>query len=211
MAETDIPIAAGWEGTPTQERILARAAEPFHQFGFKRVTMDDIAHQLGMSKKTLYQHIPGKDALVEAFIERLAGQALGAVRELFSGEGDIVEMTSTVIPLIHARLQSVSPVMMADLQRHWPHLWDRINERRMAVLNLYLGHLEEAKAQGLLREEVNPKVMVRVIQTVVQEVANPKTILDLEVPVGDVLQTFMTIMMRGALSDHAQRRFEEGP
>ncbi|MDP7111107.1 MAG: hypothetical protein QGH45_04045, partial [Myxococcota bacterium] len=74
-----------------------------------------------------------------------------------------------------------------------------------------LGHLEEAKAQGLLREEVNPKVMVRVIQTVVQEVANPKTILDLEVPVGDVLQTFMTIMMRGALSDHAQRRFEEGP
>lgn len=211
MADQNTRGANAWEGTPTQERILARAGELFHQFGFKRVTMDDIAHQQGMSKKTLYQHIPGKDALVEAFIERLMGQAIGAARELFRGGGDIVETTSTMIPLIHSRLQSVSPVMMSDLQRHWPHLWDRINARRMAVLNLYLGQLEEAKAQGLLRDEVNPKVMVRVIQAVVQEVAIPKTILELEVPVGDVLKTFMTIVMRGALSDDAQRRFEEGP
>jgi AcrR family transcriptional regulator len=211
VADQDTRVTPGWEGTPTQQRILDRAGELFHQFGFKRVTMDDIAHQLGMSKKTLYQHIPGKDALVEAFIENVAGQALGAARELFSGQGDIIDVTSTLIPLVHSRLQSVSPVMMADLQRHWPHLWDRINERRMAVLNLYLGRLEEAKAQGLLRDEVNPKVMVRVIQAVVQEVAIPKTILELEVPVGEVLQTFMTIMMRGALSDDAQRRFEEGP
>lgn len=194
----------------TRSRILGRASELFQQFGFKRVTMDDISHQLGMSKKTLYQHIPGKDALVEAFVENLLSQAIGAATRLFEEQQDIVSVTRKLIPLIHSRLANVSPVMMADLQRHWPHLWDRIHQRRMAVLNLYLGQLEEAQAQGLLRDEVNPKVMVRIVQTVVQEVANPKTILELEVPVGDVLQTFMTIMLRGALTDDAQRRFEEG-
>lgn len=193
-----------------RKRILTRASELFHQFGFKRVTMDDISHQLGMSKKTLYQHIPGKDALVEAFVENLLTRALGAAQEMFEEQTDIVSVTRRLIPLIHSRLQMVSPVMMADLQRHWPHLWDRIHERRMAVLNLYLGQLEDAKAQGLLRDEVNPKVMVRIVQTVVQEVAVPKTILELDVPAAEVLQTFMTIMLHGALTDDAQRRFEEG-
>jgi len=210
VADQETRNERDWEGTPTQLRILDRATALFQQFGFKRVTMDDIAHQLGMSKKTLYQHIPGKDALVEAFVENLMTQALGAARAIFEGPGDVVSITRTLIPLIHARLQTVTPVMMADLERHWPHLWDRINERRMSVLQLYLGHLVEARERGLVREEVNPKVMVRVIETVVREVANPHTILELEVPVGEVLQTFMTIMLRGALTDDAQRRFEEG-
>jgi len=211
MADGTTRDPMGGPALSPRERILTRASELFHQFGFKRVTMDDISHQLGMSKKTLYQHIPGKDALVEAFVEDLLNRALEAAREMFDGQQDIVAVTRKVIPMIHRRLSRVSPVMVADLQRHWPHLWDRINYRRMAVLNLYLGQLEEAKAQGLLRDEVNPKVMVRIVQTVVQEVANPKTIMELEVPAGEVLQTFMTIMLRGALTNEAQRRFEEGP
>ena len=193
-----------------RQRILERAGELFRQFGFKRVTMDDVAHQLGMSKKTLYQHVGGKDALVEAFIENLMLGAIEAAQSLFTRDRDIVTVTRELIPLIHGRLGKVSPVMVGDLQRHWPHLWEQINSRRMAVLNMYLDQLETAQAQGLIREEINPKVMVRIIQTIVQEVAVPQAILELEVPVGEVLQTFLTIMLRGALSEDARRRFEEG-
>ena len=49
-----------------REKILLKSAEMFLTLGFKSVTMDDIAHELGCSKKTIYQHFENKTKLVEA-------------------------------------------------------------------------------------------------------------------------------------------------
>jgi AcrR family transcriptional regulator len=52
-----------------KERILVKSEEMFMQFGIRSVSMDDIANNLGMSKKTLYQYFVDKDELVDAVIE----------------------------------------------------------------------------------------------------------------------------------------------
>lgn len=190
-------------------RILDRAGELFHQFGFKRVTMDDISHSLGMSKKTLYLHVPGKDALVEAFIHRFLDQTFAEVQRTLGDTTDVVELTSRLIPFLRSRLSRISPVMMADMQRHYPHLWDEINARRMAVLGAWAGILEAGQRDGTIRSEINPQVMVKIIQTVVQEVANPATILELQVPVAEIIDTFVTLTLRGALTEETRARLEE--
>src|SRR5688500_346691 len=53
----------------TKERIREQAHELFMQYGIRSVSMDDIANQLGMSKKTLYQYFADKDQLVEAVVD----------------------------------------------------------------------------------------------------------------------------------------------
>ena len=194
----------------THNRILDRAGQLFFQFGFKRVTMDDISHSLGMSKKTLYQHVPGKDALVEQFVIRFASESLEKVQQNFADSPDPVVLTGKLIPLLRDRLSAISPVMMADMQRYYPHLWEEIDRRRMVVLGLWAGLIETGQQQGTIRPEINPKVMVRVIQTVVQEVANPAAILEMEISVPEVIETFVTLMLRGALTEEARTRFEEG-
>jgi len=191
------------------DRVLDRAGELFHQFGFKRVTMDDISHSLGMSKKTLYLHVPGKDALVEAFMRRFMERSFSEVQRKLEETHDVVELTSRLIPFLRQRLSRISPVMMADMQRHYPHLWDEINARRMAMLGTLAGMFEEGQRDGTIRPEINPQVMVKVMQTVIQEVANPATILELQVPVAEVLETFVTLMLRGALTEQTRARFEE--
>ncbi len=196
-------------GNTNRDRILDRAGELFHQFGFKRVTMDDIAHALGMSKKTIYVHVPGKDALVEAFMMRFLDRTFSRVEALFDDDDDVVTVTSRLLPFIRERLSRISPVMMADMQRHYPHLWERINERRMAVLARYLGHIERDRERGLIRPEINPTVMVRIIMAVVQEVANPATFLEMGVPIPEVMETFITMTMRGALTEQGRARLED--
>jgi len=196
-------------GNAVLDRILDRAGELFHQFGFKRVTMDDISHSLGMSKKTLYLHVPGKDALVEAFMRRFMERSFSGVQSQIEETGDVVELTSRLVPFLRSRLSRISPVMMADMQRHYPHLWDEINARRMAVLGTLAGMFEQGQQDGTIRPEINPKVMVKVMQTVIQEVANPATILELQVPVAEVIETFVTLMLRGALTERTRARFEE--
>ena len=60
----------------TRQRIVGAARRHFFAHGFRTVTMDDIAEELGMSKKTLYAHFPSKTALVEAvLLDKLGGIA----------------------------------------------------------------------------------------------------------------------------------------
>ena len=57
------------EATETKGRILKTAVELFTKFGFRSISMDDISHQLGMSKKTLYQYFADKDEIVTLVIQ----------------------------------------------------------------------------------------------------------------------------------------------
>jgi len=62
-----VPIITGWiEIMEIQERIRQKADELFRRYGIRSVTMDEIATQLGMSKKTIYQYYTDKDQLVDA-------------------------------------------------------------------------------------------------------------------------------------------------
>src|SRR5438094_8287384 len=59
---------------PNRQRIVDAARVHFFSHGFRRVTMDDLAEELGISKKTLYAHFPGKFDLLEAVLaDKLAG------------------------------------------------------------------------------------------------------------------------------------------
>ncbi len=205
------------EGEPTRneadraaiDRIIERSGKLFFQYGFKRVTMDDIAHSLGMSKKTIYQLLPGKDALVETFITRMMESKLAEASRLFRDEDDIVVSTTRLLRFMQERMAFISPAMVGDMQRHYPHLWDRINERRMRLLRRYLGRIEEAQQQGLIRPDVNPRVMVRMVEVFVSQVATPQTIVELDVPLSEIMRTFLNVTLVGALTDEGRAAFEE--
>src|SRR5262245_50783563 len=78
-----VPESAG----PSRERIVLEARRHFLSHGFRGVTMDDLAAELGMSKKTLYAHFPGKSALLQAVLEdklRSADADFGEITSKFS-------------------------------------------------------------------------------------------------------------------------------
>ncbi len=192
-----------------KQRVFAKAAELFYQFGFKRVTMDDLSVALGISKKTLYQFARGKDALIEMFVNDLADKAFDEALTVFEGSDDIVVITKRLVAFLGSRLQYISSAMMTDLQRHWPHLWERIHARRTEVLERYLRVIEKSVDNGILRPEVHPKVMTRMVQVLVTEIMNPKTYLELEITPQQGIETLMTVLLYGALSDEARKERKE--
>ncbi len=191
------------------EHIYERAGELFYQYGFKRVTMDDIAHRMGVSKKTLYQALPGKDSLIEGFVERMLTDKLAEAEGMFDDTPDIVESSAKLFLFMRNRMNFISPAMVGDMQRFYPGLWKAIDARRMKLLRRYLYKVEEAKDKGLIREDVNPKVMVRMIEVFVSQVATPRTIVELDVPLSEVMGTFVTVMLEGALTEQGRERLEE--
>ncbi|HMI63571.1 MAG TPA: TetR/AcrR family transcriptional regulator [Puia sp.] len=94
-----------------KERILSKAADLFMRYGIRSITMDEIASQLGISKKTIYQFFTDKDDLVSAVIEReiktneveclgYRDNAGDAVQEIFIAVEDLDEMLKYMNPLM---------------------------------------------------------------------------------------------------------------
>src|SRR5215469_9467560 len=109
---------------PPRERIVAGARRHFFANGFRGVTMDDLAAELGMSKKTLYAHFPSKTALLEAVIlvkfrdieatlsrvtSECANDFAGALRELLAA--------------IQQHTGEIQPSFLRDLQRETPEMF----------------------------------------------------------------------------------------
>ncbi len=199
----------GTHSAAYKQRILGKAAELFYQFGFKRVTMDDLSLALGISKKTLYQVARGKDALIEMFVNDMAEKAFDQALAVFDEEDDIIGLTQRLVDFLGSRFQFISSAMMNDLQRHWPHLWERIHQRRKQVLERYLHVLEKHVHDGVLRPQVHPKVMTRMVQVLVTEIMNPRTYLELEITPQQAIETLMTVLLYGALSDEAREERKE--
>ncbi|TKB99589.1 TetR/AcrR family transcriptional regulator [Pedobacter cryotolerans] len=145
-----------------KEYIVEEADKLFCQYGFKSVTMDDIAKHLGMSKKTIYQHFSDKDELVNILInEKLNSQectmdfcaknAENAVQEIFF-----------VIVNIHEMLSSMNAILFYDLQKHHPKAWLTFKEFREQNLGkCIMVNLERGLSEGLYREELNTEIITQ--------------------------------------------------
>lgn len=115
--------------TDTAERIKQQAHELFMQYGFRSVSMDDIANKLGMSKKTIYQFYADKDELTMAVVNEtiLQNQANcnidrnaseNAVHEIFLAIDMVVEMLSQMNPSLLFEMQKYHPQAFAKFQKH---------------------------------------------------------------------------------------------
>jgi hypothetical protein len=100
-----------------KERILVKSEEMFMQFGIRSVSMDDIANNLGMSKKTLYQYFADKDELVDAVIE---GHINGVEEKCLGCRQDASDAIHEIflsMEYITEELSNMNPMLLYDLEK----------------------------------------------------------------------------------------------
>lgn len=143
-----------------QERILTKAHELFMQYGIRGVSMDEVAKDLGISKKTIYQFYQDKDALVEAVIHLETSESQNrcnlfkeksenALQELFLS----MDMMLTLLAKIH-------PSVIHDIEKYHP----KANQKYKDFKNKYLyttikDNLLRGIEEGIYRENINVEIL----------------------------------------------------
>lgn len=139
-----------------------KAEELFMQFGIRSVSMDDIANNLGMSKKTLYQYYADKDELVDAVIGdhineieseclNWSTQAKDAVHEIFLTMEHILE-----------ELTNMNPMLLYDLEKFHYRSFQRFKDYKSKFLaDMIRRNIEWGIKDELYRAEINIDVMVK--------------------------------------------------
>jgi AcrR family transcriptional regulator len=145
-----------------KERILEKATDLFMRYGIRSITMDEIAAQLGISKKTIYQFFTDKDAMVEAVVNAEMGRneeeclyssttAENAVHEIFLAMDNLQEM-----------LKGMNPQIIHDLEKHHPAAFKRLKQYKYQFLyTIIKENLERGVKEDVYRSDLNVELTTR--------------------------------------------------
>jgi len=198
------------EPSNTSQRIVQAAERTFLQQGFSRVSMDDLARELGMSKKTLYAHYSGKEALLRAMIERRLAVAEAELSGIVSADLPFPEKLRQLMHLVHGKVAETSPVFLEDIRRYAPGVFSIVEEFRGRALPLYFGRLlMEGVESGYLRRELPPQLVVRVLVLSIQGIVRPEVIDDFKLHPSAALDAVLAILFKGILTDEGRKVLEE--
>jgi AcrR family transcriptional regulator len=145
-----------------KERILVKSNELFNRYGIRSVSMDDIAAQLGMSKKTLYQYYSDKDELVnEVFDNVLTSNKSQCIECSKLGENAIHEVFVS-FDMTEELLRTMNPSVLFDMQKYHPSAYRKFEEFRNNFLyKLIKSNLERGIKEELYRSEIDTDVITR--------------------------------------------------
>lgn len=143
--------------------IIEKARDLYYKYGIKSITMDDVARELGISKKTLYQEVKNKTELVEKVFDFEIEKKTWESKELDKSELNAIEELFEVYRQINYVLEKHNPSMHYDLRKYYPDIFKRLQESKQnRMLKSLIKNLEKGKKEGLYRKEIDNEIIARV-------------------------------------------------
>jgi AcrR family transcriptional regulator len=144
------------------KNILVRVRELYMKYGIKSITMDDVARELGISKKTLYQYVVDKDDLVGKFIENEIAIRQEEICKCFRIGYNAIEELFEISLFMNRLMRSQNIATEYDLKKYYPvHYYKAQNARREGIFNYILLNLKKGIKEGLYREEMDKEIIAK--------------------------------------------------
>ncbi len=145
-----------------KERILEKAHDLFMQYGIRSITMDEIAAQLGISKKTIYQFFTDKDAMVEAVVNDVINGNEEDCRGFSLAAENAVHEIFMAMDFTQEMLKAMNPQIMYDLEKHHPSAYKRLKQYKYQFLfSTIKENLERGAREDIYRTDLNIDLTTR--------------------------------------------------
>jgi AcrR family transcriptional regulator len=178
----------------------------FFSHGFRSVTMDDLAEELGVSKKTLYAHFPGKIQLLEAVLADKFASVEAKLNEITRAHPhDFATALHELLTNTQRELGEIKPPFVRDMRQKAPHVFKIIERRRAALIERFFGKLFiEGQRTGMVRRDIPARLMIEILLAMVQAIMNPPKMEELEMTPKAGFAAILKIVLEGALTGKAR-------
>ena len=192
-----------------KEDIVKRALNDFMQYGFKTFTMDDLANKKGMSKKTLYEHFPSKQDLVDACLDYALEMSCTNVTTFIEGEGSVIENVYRNQKKVQEVFNINSDRPILELQKYYPKTYERMEGEFAKTDALFIDKLlEKGWQEGLFRKDINVN-FYKVFYTSVQRLRSiTHTFPEREFPFWETIYTILEYFFRILVNEKGLKELE---
>ena len=143
-------------------KILSASAELFRQYGFKTITMDDIARRAGISKKTLYQHFTNKNEVVIESVSWYKSRICETCLSLMNASGNAIEGLVKTMDMFDQINRQINPMALLELERFYPDGYKKFKDSLLEQdVETIKANIIRGIEEGNYRQDVNPDFMAR--------------------------------------------------
>ncbi|RKE98936.1 TetR/AcrR family transcriptional regulator [Ichthyenterobacterium magnum] len=139
-----------------RDKIIHKSAELFLTLGFKSVTMDDIAKEMGISKKTIYVHFSNKTKLVEAVTFELFETICDGIDGICEASNNPIEELYDIKMFVMHHLKNEKTSPQHQLKKYYPHIYDVLRLKQFAKMHESVQEsLQKGINTGLFRSTID--------------------------------------------------------
>lgn len=214
-AVSTIPKTKRAGGAPLElelrRRILDQARVHLFNYGYSSFTMDDLATELGMSKKTLYVYFPGKETIIRAVLDAFAAEIRTEAEQILAEERVAFAKKLRRLALgLMERLAHVTPAVLRDLQRFAPELYLHMEGLRSRNIPYIFGRfIEDGQRAGVVRRDIHPVFAGEFFLHAMQGMMQPATLQRLGLRPEVALDRAIRLFFAGLLTPAGHKQYEK--
>jgi AcrR family transcriptional regulator len=192
-----------------QNKIVELSEEKFFRDGFYKTTMDEVASELKMSKKTIYKFFPSKEELVIAiakhFMEGLKSKILPAL----NSDKNAIEKLAELNNILAKVSQKVPSKRMDEIKTYFPSLWNEIDSFRTKMMFANITKvIDQGKAEGLFIDYPTPIIMNTLVSAV-RSIVNPEFILNNNFSISEAALHTFKVVIGGIVTEKGRKVFNK--
>lgn len=189
-------------GSAVVRQVIAVARRQFFIHGFRSVSMDDLAAELRMSKKTLYAFFPSKSSLVEAVLKDKFNEVERDLSQLASDDSaDMGEAIHRFLERVQRHTSEIHPSFVRDLGRESPDLFRIVEHRRRRLIRSHVAALfNKGRKAGLIRRDIPVHLLIEILLGAVEAIMVPSKVTELGLTLERGYSTIIRVILEGALA-----------
>jgi len=193
-----------------KQRITLKAYEMFRQFGFTKVTMEEISSELAISKKTLYKHFSNKEHILKELINTNKCEVDNFINSLMQNKTlPFLEKLKSFMNFIAHQAKKLEGPMVRDLMKSNPEIWKDIEEFRSKKAYKHLSQLiSEGIDDGIFRKDINNEVVVVTYVASIHSLINPEVLAKLPVTADQALLDILKILFEGIFTEDGREKYK---
>jgi len=193
-------------GEPLKEKILSSARGLFLARGYRATTMDEIARQAGMSKRTLYETFPSKHAVAAEVVESELKVFSSRMRLIIKSTKEPLDKLLNLSRFFtQLPYPGITPVALIDLQRELPELWERVEQVEEKVLSEMSQVIDEGKQMGVFRSEADTAVTIAALTGALESTMSADFLLHTSLSLEDVYASIFELITRGICRENGAK------
>lgn len=192
------------------ELILSESVRLFKKNGIRSVTMDDIAKEMGMSKKTIYQYFANKTELVEQVLNyMLESQNVVCIREEQAGM-NAIDVLLAVSRNVSRQMKDMNPINAFELQKYYPAIYRAfVVKKREHVFDQIKRNFTQGISEGIYRTDLDVELVARLYIQKLVDVHDPEFLESVNFGFEKVFQVIFDNHIRGIANAEGLAYYEK--
>ena len=161
-----------------KDKILQKSTDMFLRLGFKSITMDDIACEMCISKKTIYKYFSNKDLLIEESVQMVHKEVHETITKIVSQNFNAIEENFEIRRMFKEMFKSAESSPIYQLKKHYPEIYEKVLRMQVSVCEeCFRDNIIKGINEGLYRKELDIENYVKFYYTLIFNI-NENTMLE---------------------------------